>query len=142
LLFGFAPPTPLGLWPREGGLLELSGVFGGSLSLARSAAFSCRSAAFSCRNAAFSASNAATRSSTRATSVASSASFSAAVKEVGSSAGVTARLTHNSPRRTSRKNYRPVLLLRPETGASIHPVSNYATTMCEPSLAVFSFINS
>src|SRR6267143_6092640 len=50
LAFGFASAAPLALCPCEGGVLELSGVFGGKSSLTRSSAFSFRNAAFSASN--------------------------------------------------------------------------------------------
>ncbi|MSP83668.1 MAG: hypothetical protein EXQ94_12305 [Alphaproteobacteria bacterium] len=81
---------PLGLCPCKGGVLELSGVFGGSFSLARSATFSSRNAAFSASKAATRATN----SSTRDSSLATSASLSAALDELESTAGVMETLTH------------------------------------------------
>src|SRR6516164_7652389 len=50
LRFGLRCSPSLPLCPRDGGVLELSGFFGGRLSLARSSAFSARSAAFSASN--------------------------------------------------------------------------------------------
>ena len=54
LLSPIAAGSPNGFFPCEGGVLELSGVFGGSFSFSRSAAFSARNDAknseFSCSN--------------------------------------------------------------------------------------------
>jgi hypothetical protein len=47
LPFGFALVLPFGFSPRDGGLLQLSGVFGGRFSFFRSVAFSARNTAFS-----------------------------------------------------------------------------------------------
>jgi hypothetical protein len=85
------------LRPCEGGVLELSGVFGGRPSLASSSATRARSAAFSAFNAKFSASNFSKRaesSSTRANSRVIAASLSAGpgVSEAGERA--IHRLTH------------------------------------------------
>jgi hypothetical protein len=53
----------LAFWPFDGGVLELSGVFGGSFSLASSSATRAVNLAFSARSAATSATSASTRSS-------------------------------------------------------------------------------
>src|ERR1700693_4584118 len=74
------------LRPCEGGVLELSGVFGGRLSFPRSAAFSASRAASSLLN-----------SSIRASNVAISASFSALVRAGESKGGITHTLTHIRP---------------------------------------------
>jgi hypothetical protein len=85
-------------------MLELSGFFGGSLSLARSSAFSfrnaefsARSVAFSARNAAFSASKASmrlVRSFRRSNTASISASFPALSRRLKSGSRVIHRLTH------------------------------------------------
>jgi hypothetical protein len=69
--------------PCEGGVLELSGVLGGRLSFARSAAFSASKTASRVLN-----------SSIRANNVAISASFSALDSADESNGGVTHILTH------------------------------------------------
>jgi len=86
LPFGLLIGAPDALRPCEGGVLELSGVFGGRLSLARSAAFSSSTAASRLLN-----------SSIRANSATISASFSALDKEEESGGGVTHTLTHIRP---------------------------------------------
>ncbi|HEX7406081.1 MAG TPA: hypothetical protein VF515_00385 [Candidatus Binatia bacterium] len=77
MLFGFAFPSPFALCPWLGGVEEFDGVFGGSFSFVRSAAFSASKAV-----------TRTTRSSIRANSVAISVSFSAAEREGISGAGV------------------------------------------------------
>src|SRR6516225_11312438 len=104
LRFGLRCSPSLPLCPRDGGVLELSGFFGGRLSLApssalsfRSSAFSARSAAFSARNAAFSASkisNRAVRSFRRSNNARISASFAALSRRAKSGGRVIHRLTH------------------------------------------------
>src|SRR6516225_318256 len=104
LRFGLRCSPSLPLCPRDGGVLELSGFFGGRLSLApssalsfRSSAFSARSAAFSARNAAFSASkisNRAVRSFRRSNNARISASFPALSRRAKSGGRVIHRLTH------------------------------------------------
>ena len=97
---GFALVSPFGFWPCDGGLLELSGVFGGSFSFSRSVAFSAFSAAFSALNAAFSASKAETRAasaSNRAISTPISVSFSDEERQEMSGGRVMERLTHIRP---------------------------------------------
>jgi len=70
-------PSPFALCPWLGGVEELEGVFGGSLSFARSAAFSARSSTTCDSNAATRETNA----STRASNVVIKASFSAAERD-------------------------------------------------------------
>src|SRR6516225_989997 len=97
LLLGLRCSPSLPLCPRDGGVLELSGFFGGRLSFARSSAFSARSAAFSARNAAFSASkisNRAVRSFKRSNNARISASFPALSRRAKSGGRVIHRLTH------------------------------------------------
>src|SRR6516165_798436 len=97
LRFGLRCSPSLPLCPCDGGVLELSGFFGGRLSLARSSAFSARSAAFSARNAAFSASkisNRAVRSFRRSNNARISASFPALSRRAKSGGRVIHRLTH------------------------------------------------
>jgi hypothetical protein len=77
LPFGFAFPSPFALCPWLGGVEELEEVFGGSLSFARSAAFSARSSKTSDPNAVTRETNAATRAS----NVVIRASFSAAERD-------------------------------------------------------------
>jgi len=74
------------LRPCDGGVLELSGVFGGRLSLSRSAAFSASTAASRLLNP-----------SIRANNRAISASFSALDSADESKGGVTHMLTHIRP---------------------------------------------
>jgi hypothetical protein len=74
------------LRPCDGGVLELSGVFGGRSSFARSAAFSASRAVSRLLN-----------SSIRTNNVAISASFSALDKEEESGGGTTHTLTHIRP---------------------------------------------
>jgi len=83
LPFGLTVGSLDALRPCEGGVLELSGVFGGSFSFSRSAAFSSSKATSRLLN-----------SSIRATSVAISASFSALDNEEESNGAVTHTLTH------------------------------------------------
>src|SRR5215217_3848426 len=95
LALGLRGVVSLPFWPRAGGVLELSGVFGGSFSFARSAAFSFSSAASRLLN-----------SSIRASNVAISASFSALDIAEESDGGVIHRLTH-IPRLTARGSLPP-----------------------------------
>jgi hypothetical protein len=81
------------LCPCEGGVLELSGVFGGKSSLARRLAFSARSATFCSSNTVSRLLN----SSIRASNDAISASFSALDRQEESGGGVTHTLTHIIP---------------------------------------------
>src|ERR1700693_3081670 len=74
------------LRPLGGGVLALSGAFGGRLSFPRSAAFSASRAASRLLN-----------SSIRASNVAISASFSALVRAGESKGGITHTLTHIRP---------------------------------------------
>ena len=83
LLLGRGGASSLLFCPRAGGVLELSGVFGGSFSFARSSAFSFSSASSRLLN-----------SSIRASNVAISASFSALDNEEESNGKVIHRLTH------------------------------------------------
>ena len=83
LALGLASVLTLLFCPCAGGVLELSGVFGGSFCFARSAAFSSSNAARRLLN-----------SSIRANNVAIRASFSALDNEEESSGGVIHRLTH------------------------------------------------
>jgi len=76
-----------------GGVLELSGVLGGSFSCARSAAFSLSSA----RTRPDSSATCALSSSTRASNATISASFSGALSNVGSGGRVIGILTHIPP---------------------------------------------
>jgi len=79
------------LRPCDGGVLELSGVFGGRLSFARSAAFSASKVPSRLLN-----------SSIRVNKVAISASLSALDSNEESNGGVTRRLTHiRSPNATA-----------------------------------------
>src|SRR5216684_1685803 len=92
LAFGFASAAPLALCPCEGGVLELSGVFGGKSSLTRSSAFSFRNAAFSASNT----SKRTVRSFSRSIKVRISASFAALSRRAKSGDGIIIihRLTH------------------------------------------------
>src|SRR6266436_7338612 len=90
LAFGFASATPLALCPCEGGVLELSGVFGGKSSLRRSSKFSFRNAAFSTSKT----SERADRSFSRSINVKISASFAALSRRAKSGGGIIHRLTH------------------------------------------------
>jgi hypothetical protein len=81
------------LCPCEGGVLELSGVFGGKSSLARRLAFSAPSAAFCASNTVSRLLN----SSIRASNDAISASFSALDRQEESGGAVTHTLTHILP---------------------------------------------
>jgi hypothetical protein len=74
------------LRPCEGGVLELSGVFGGRSSFSRNAAFSASKTASRLLN-----------SSIRANNVAITASFSALDKEEESGGGITHMLAHICP---------------------------------------------
>jgi len=75
--------SPLLFCPAAGGVLELSGVFGGSFSFSRSAAFSSSSTSSRLLN-----------SSIRTHNVAISASLSALEDDAESGGGVIHRLTH------------------------------------------------
>src|SRR5260370_27654115 len=88
--------------PCEGGVLELSGVYGGSFSFSRSAAFSSSKATSRLLN-----------SSIRASSVAISASFSALDNEEESNGAVTHTLTH-----IARRNASASILFRSEEHTS------------------------
>ena len=90
---GFALVSPFGFWPCDGGLLELSGVFGGSFSFSRSVAFSAFSAAFSASKAETRAASA----SNRAISTPISVSFSDEERQEMSGGRVMERLTHIHP---------------------------------------------
>lgn len=83
LALGLAVPAPFALRPCDGGVLELSGVFGGRVSLSRSAAFSASKAATRAANA-----------STRANNAMINASFSDDDNWRRSGRGVMERLTH------------------------------------------------
>ena len=97
--------------PLAGGVLELSGVFGGRSSFSPSLAFSARNSAFSARSTAISAS----KPESRDNSVAISASFSALDDNEESNGGVIRRLTHTrSPE--ARKIY-----LKPATSPTPCP---------------------
>src|SRR6516162_162333 len=90
LRFGLRCSPSLPLCPRDGGVLELSGFFGGRLSLARSSAFSARSAAFSASKI----SNRAVKSFRRSNNARISASFPALSRRAKSGGRVIHRLTH------------------------------------------------
>lgn len=86
LPFGFGSVSPFAFISCEGGLLELRGVFGGRLSLSRSAAFS-----------ALSPSTSSSKALTRASRAAIKASFSEGERVERSAGGVIVRLTHKLP---------------------------------------------
>src|SRR4051812_31535331 len=86
LLFGFGSVSPFAFISCEGGLLELRGVFGGRLSLSRSAAFSV-----------LSPSTSSSKALTRASSAAIKASFSDGERVERSAGSVIVRLTHKLP---------------------------------------------
>src|SRR6516162_8394457 len=90
LRFGLRCSPSLPLCPRDGGVLELSGFFGGRLSLARSSAFSARSAAFSASKI----SNRAVKSFRRSNNARISASVPALSRRAKSGGRVIHRLTH------------------------------------------------
>jgi hypothetical protein len=101
----------------EGGVLELSGVFGGRLSLARSATFSSSSTAGRLFN-----------SSIRASNVAITASFSALDKEDESGGGATHTLTHiRPPAATGLRSSSQ--FATPHTPAAGGRLSNYVKTL-------------
>jgi len=108
------------LCPCEGGVLELSGVFGGKSSLARRLAFSARSAAFC-------ASNTVSRllsSSIRASNDAINASFSALDRQEESGGGVTHTLTHILP--PDAIAFRPIeSICRTNNAGQTRGLSNY-----------------
>src|ERR671917_1166792 len=83
LALGPGLPSPFALRPCEGGVPELSGVFGGAVSCSRNAAFSLSSAV-----------TRAVKASTCASSVEIRVSFSKDDSTVGSKDGATDRLTH------------------------------------------------
>jgi hypothetical protein len=90
LAFAFAADGPDGFCPFEGGVLELSGVFGGSPSVASSSAIRAVSCAFYSTNASIRAINAEIK-----------ASLSGESDE-----SVTHRLTHILTRRATQKSTR------------------------------------
>ena len=112
------------LCPCEGGVLELSGVFGGKSSLARRLAFSARSAAFC-------ASNTVSRllsSSIRASNDAINASFSALDRQEESGGGVTHTLTHILP--PDAIAFRPIeSICRTNNAGQTRGLSNYTFTV-------------
>src|SRR5713226_6136964 len=122
LAFGFASAAPLALCPCEGGVLELSGVFGGKSSLMRSSAFSFRNAAFSASNT----SKRTVRSFSRSINVRISASFAALSRTDKSGGGIIHRLTHIRRRKatalTPFESICRTALLYPR---AFHGVSNY-----------------
>jgi len=92
-----AVASPLALRPWDGGVLELSGVFGGWPSFSRNAAFSASSAATRAISAAICSACAWTWASNAATN----ASFSDDDSAVRSGVGVMNRLTHIPTRRAT-----------------------------------------